>query len=171
MSSGPVPHTPYKFSVAGELISDQTRPSYLITSPPSPTMMTSSGPRNKWLSAQSMALAVLIGAGASMSAHADQAVSADREIHLHPRFTKRCRALDVATVPDVWTEFEARIIKWMGTCVTSRSGNARREVTLVRASTSLVSLWRSLISGKSARIVPRYTWGEFRVERVEFSSP
>ncbi len=124
--------------------------------------------RNKRLSAQSMALAVLIGVGGTMSAHADQV--ADRKTS-HPRFTKRCKALNVAAVPAKWPDFERAIIKWIGTCVTSRSRNARREVTLVRASQTLVPLWRSLATGKPARIVPNYTWGTFRVERVEFSSP
>ena len=127
--------------------------------------------KNKRLSAQSMALAVLIGVGVSISAHADQAAAVDREIHLHPRFTERCRALDIVRVPSAWADFEAQIIEWIGTCVTSRSGDAQREVSLVRASKSISQLWQSLAKGKPARIVPNYTWGTFRVERIEFSSP
>lgn len=107
----------------------------------------------------------------SMGAHAGQNDAADGELSLHPRFTKRCRALDLVRVPDDWPIFEAQIIRWIGTCVTSRSGNARREVTLVRASKTLLSLWQSLTKGKPARIVPSYIWGSFRVERIEFLSP
>ena len=125
--------------------------------------------RNKWISAQSMALVVLIGVSTSMSAHADQSAG-DQETQ-HPRFTTRCKALDMAAVPGKWADFERAIVDWIATCVTSRSRNARREVLLVRASKTLAPLWRSLPTGKPARIVPAYTWGTFRVERIEFTSP
>lgn len=118
-----------------------------------------------------MALALLIAVGASTSAHAEQADPVAREILLHPRFTKRCRALDMARVPSAWVDFQAQITRWIGTCVTSRSSNIRREVALVQASQTLAPLWRALVKGRPARIVPNYTWGSFRVERIEFSSP
>ena len=81
--------------------------------------------RRKRFPEHAMALAALVGLGASMSAHAEQAASLDRELHLHPRFTERCRALDIASIPAAWADFEARIIQWIGTCVTSPATRTR----------------------------------------------
>ena len=59
----------------------------------------------------------------------------------------------------------------MATCVTSRTGDAHREVKLVRDNRSLHTVWQKLAKGQPARIVPHYTWGTFRVVQVTFSSP
>ena len=105
----------------------------------------------------------------SPSSYAEQDTSS--QAHQHPRFTERCQALAIARVPDRYADFERRVMNWMATCVTSRSADAHREVELVSDNRSLYALWRTLVKGKPARIVPHYTWGEFRVTRVTFSAP
>ncbi len=95
-----------------------------------------------------------------------------RELALHPRPARRCRQLRLARLPASYSAFEDRILAWMASCVTSETGESHREVVLVRGNASLARLWKLLRPGaRDVRIVPRYTWGTFRVERIAFSSP
>lgn len=88
-----------------------------------------------------------------------------------PRPTERCQVLKIDSVPATYSAFEVRITQWMATCVTSRSRDLHRELTLVRDNRSLRATWQALPKGKPARIIPNYTWGPFRVTSITFSSP
>ncbi|MDH5640208.1 MAG: hypothetical protein OEY28_02855 [Nitrospira sp.] len=88
-----------------------------------------------------------------------------------PRLVRRCREYQMKRVPASYAEFEMEILRWIATCVTSRTTDAHRELPLVRGNKSLERLWQQLTPGQSVRIIPKYTWGPYRVESVEFSSP
>lgn len=114
-----------------------------------------------------LALSLVVG----RPSHAERGDSAGSPPSNHPRFTARCQSLSMARVSTIYADFERMVTAWMATCVTSRSGDAHREVELVRGNRSLAMLWSALVKGQPARIIPHYTWGTFRVTRVTFSSP
>ena len=115
-------------------------------------------------------LVVSLALAISASARADRIPSSEPASEPPPP-SQRCRVFEVAQVPAAYADFERRITAWMATCVTSRTGDAHRELALVRDNHSLRAVWNGLTKGQPAHIVPRYTWGEFRVIRVTFSSP
>ena len=99
-------------------------------------------------------LVIAFTLGISASSYADQT----RPSGEPPQPTPRCRALNVAQVHTSYADFERAITAWMATGVTSRSGDAHREVKLVRDNRSLHAVWQALAKGQPARIAPHYKW-------------
>jgi hypothetical protein len=87
-----------------------------------------------------------------------------------PDLAARCYLHKVTKVPTTYQAFEKDIMKWIATCVMSRTRNVHHEIPLVQGNRSLVDLYLRLTPGKPAKIVARYLWGESRVEAIEFSS-
>lgn len=83
-----------------------------------------------------VALAVAFILSVGTSSYADQ-TGQQASTSKHPPPTTRCKSLDIALVHATYAGFERAITVWMATCVTSRSGDAHREVELVHDNRSL----------------------------------
>lgn len=116
----------------------------------------------------SHALVIALVFGVNPLSHADRTGNTSNQ---PPPPSLRCRGLNLARVHTTYEDFQQAIVNWMATCVTSRTGEAHREVELVNDNRSLYSVWQNLAKGQPARIVPHYTWGTHRVVQVTFSSP
>lgn len=117
-------------------------------------------------------VALTLALGISVSSYADG--DAANPVCLpskHPPITVRCQSLAITRVPIKYVDFERSITAWLATCVKYRSDNVHREINLVRDNRSLRALWDALDKNRSARIIPCYWWGQFRVQWVTFSSP
>jgi hypothetical protein len=96
----------------------------------------------------------------------------DRGLAPNPQLVKRCREYRMRRVPATYERFEDEIVRWIATCVTSRSFATHREIALVRGNATLINLWNGLAPRQeNVRIIPHYTWGPNRVEAIAFSSP
>jgi hypothetical protein len=90
-----------------------------------------------------------------------------------PAMATRCGSLAL-TVPTSYAELEAKVKRWISTCVLSRTNAAHREVALVTNNASLQDLWNKVFKnapGQQFKLLAEYVWGPNRVESIRFSIP
>lgn len=92
-----------------------------------------------------------------------------------PRLATRCYRREIV-LPATYAAFEARVERWIATCVMSRTevnrAPIRREHALVRGNPTLLAVWHSIrhLQGEAVPIKADYVWGETRVEFISFSA-